>query len=152
MHRNLAFLKKLPGFMGHTVFEKTHGPTTFDIVTIAAWESREAIDAASTKVRRYYQEIGFDMPAVMRRLGIVASLGYYRAPAELRHATVPLAVSTDTIVSVIVASSSVVTVLPSHLLGARSRPASLADRDRDDLVGGPLPPTRGVATRSRSSA
>src|SRR5215475_5775930 len=35
MHRNLAFLEKLPGFMNHMVFEKTSGPTTFDIVTVA---------------------------------------------------------------------------------------------------------------------
>ena len=84
MHRNLAFISKQAGFMNHTVFEKTNGPTTFDVVTIAVWESAEAIAAASEKVRAYYREIGFDMPATMARLGITASLGYYRAPLELQ--------------------------------------------------------------------
>jgi hypothetical protein len=84
MHRNLAFLETLPGFQHHVVFEKTDGPTTFDVVTIAVWESPEAIAAASEKVRAYYKSIGLDLPATITRLGITASLGYYRAPEELQ--------------------------------------------------------------------
>jgi heme-degrading monooxygenase HmoA len=84
MRRNLAFLEKLPGFRGHTVFEKTSGPTTFDIVTIAVWESPEAIARAGEKVRAYYQSIGFDLPAMIARWGVTASLGYYRAPPSLQ--------------------------------------------------------------------
>ena len=84
MHRNFAFISKQPGIMSHTVFEKTTGPTTFDIVTIAVWENQASIDAASEKVRAYYKEIGFDMPAMMSRLGITASPGYYQAPAGLQ--------------------------------------------------------------------
>ena len=82
MRRNLAFLATLPGFASHTVFEKTDGPTTFNVVTIAVWDSQEAIAAAGAKVRAYYQSIGFDLPAVLDRLGIAASLGYYHAPTE----------------------------------------------------------------------
>jgi hypothetical protein len=78
MERNFAFIKTLPGFMSHLVFEKTSGPTTFNIVTIAVWESPAAIAAAGEKVRAYYQSIGFDLPAELARLGITASLGYYR--------------------------------------------------------------------------
>ena len=84
MHRNLAFITAQPGFLNHMVFEKTDGPTTFNLVTVAVWESPEAIAAASDQVRAYYKSIGFDMPAVLARLGITASLGYYRAPAELQ--------------------------------------------------------------------
>lgn len=84
MHRNLAFIEKQQGFVHHIVFEKTTGPTSFDIVTIAVWENQAAIDAASDTVRAYYQQIGFDMPATMTRLGITASLGYYQAPASLQ--------------------------------------------------------------------
>jgi len=84
MHRNLAFLETLSGFKSHMVFEKTSGPTTFNIVTVAVWESPEAIAAAGEKVRAYYQSIGFDMPATLARLGITASLGYYRAPLALQ--------------------------------------------------------------------
>jgi heme-degrading monooxygenase HmoA len=79
MDRNLAFIKTLPGYMSHLVFEKTSGPTTFDIVTIAVWESPEAVAAAGERVRAYYQSIGFDLPAQLARLGITASLGNYHA-------------------------------------------------------------------------
>jgi len=84
MHQNLAFLQTLPGFIQHTVFEKTDGPSQFEIVTLAVWESAEVIAAARDKVRAYYQSIGFDLPAVLARLQITASLGYYRAPLELQ--------------------------------------------------------------------
>jgi heme-degrading monooxygenase HmoA len=84
MHRNLAFIQTLPGFINHMVFEKTSGPTTFNIVTVAVWESPEAIAAAGEKVRAYYQSIGFDMQGMLARLGITASLGYYRAPPALQ--------------------------------------------------------------------
>ncbi len=53
MRRNLTFLETLPGFLGHVVFEKTTGPSTLDIVTIALWDSQEAIAAAGEKVRAY---------------------------------------------------------------------------------------------------
>ena len=84
MQRNLAFLQTLSGFVRHMVFEKTSGPTTFDIVTIAVWESPEVIAAAGQRVRAYYQSIGFDLPAMLERLGITASLGYYNAPLGLQ--------------------------------------------------------------------
>src|ERR1700746_238537 len=74
MRRNLAFLEKLPGFLNHIVFEKTTGPTDFNLITIAVWESQEAIAAAGEKVRAYYQSIGFDVQATLARLGITASL------------------------------------------------------------------------------
>ena len=73
MHRNLTFLETLSGFINHVVFEKAGGPTTFDIVTIAVWESPEAIAAAGEKVRTYYHSIGFDLPAMLTRFGISAS-------------------------------------------------------------------------------
>ena len=84
MHRNLAFIETLPGFLNHMVFEKTDGPTGFNLVTIAVWESAEAIAAAGEKVRAYYQRIGFDVQSLLTRLGITASLGYYNAPPAIQ--------------------------------------------------------------------
>jgi quinol monooxygenase YgiN len=81
--RNLAFIRTLPGFLGYVVFEKFDGPTLFNIVTFAAWESPEAIARASEKVRAYYESIGFDVQATLARLGITASIGYYCAPLAL---------------------------------------------------------------------
>ncbi len=84
MRRNLDFLETLSGFLGHVVFERTSDASAFDLVTIAVWESPDAIEAAGQKVRAYYRGIGFDMPAVLARWKVEASLGYYRAPTRLQ--------------------------------------------------------------------
>ena len=64
MHRNLAFIRTLPGFLHHMAFEKSDGATAFNIVTIAVWAGPDAISAAGLKVRAHYETIGFDMSAV----------------------------------------------------------------------------------------
>lgn len=84
MHENAAFLATLAGFRGHAVFEKTSGPTTFNIVTIAAWDSAEAMKAAGDRVREHYRQIGFDMQATIARWGVAASIGGYHTPAGLQ--------------------------------------------------------------------
>lgn len=51
-----ASLAGVPGYRGHAVFEKTSGPTSFELVTIAAWDAEAAIrtprDATSGGVYR----------------------------------------------------------------------------------------------------
>jgi heme-degrading monooxygenase HmoA len=84
MRRNLTFLNTLPGFMGHLVFEKAAGPSTFNIVTIAVWESPEAQDNAGTHVRAYYESIGFDPSRELARWGVKAEIGTYTAPHTLQ--------------------------------------------------------------------
>jgi heme oxygenase (mycobilin-producing) len=84
MRRNLAFLNTVAGFLGHVVFEKASGPSAFNIVTVAGWESREALENAGTQVRAYYQSIGFDPPAELSRWGVSAELGNYNAPPRLQ--------------------------------------------------------------------
>jgi hypothetical protein len=79
MERNLAFIRKLPGFQGHSVFEKTSGPSSFDVVTIAAWESDEALEKAGGEVRAYYEKIGFDPREAIARWGAKGELGNFRA-------------------------------------------------------------------------
>jgi heme-degrading monooxygenase HmoA len=90
MRRNLEFLQTLPGFRSHMVFEQTAapiggGPTSkFNIITIAVWESPEAILRAGEQVRAYYLRIGFDMRASIAKWGVTAELGTYHAPANLQ--------------------------------------------------------------------
>ena len=84
MRRNLTFLQGLPGFRGHVAFEKMGGPTTFNIVTIAVWESKEALDKAGEQVRAYYKTIGFDRPAMLARWGVRAELGNFNAPRGMQ--------------------------------------------------------------------
>jgi len=84
MRRNRAFLDALPGFVGHVVFEQAGGPSTFNLVTIAVWESRAAMDDAGAQVRAHYRRTGFDLPAALSRWGVRAELGEYRAPRALQ--------------------------------------------------------------------
>jgi hypothetical protein len=44
----------------------------------------EARQGGRTQVRACYQRIGFDMPAMLARWGVKASLGFYQAPADLQ--------------------------------------------------------------------
>ncbi len=78
MRRNLDFIRTLPGFREHLVFEKAGGPTTFDVVTIAIWDSQEAIDGAGQRVREHYRTIGFDLPAALARWKARAEVGVFR--------------------------------------------------------------------------
>src|SRR5262245_27263444 len=84
MRRNLGFIRTLPGFLSHTVFEKASGPSTYNIVTIAIWESPEAIAKAADAVRAYYEEIGFNPAEVLSRLGVAAEIGQYQILDEAR--------------------------------------------------------------------
>jgi hypothetical protein len=82
MARNAAFIETLPGFRWHAVFDKVMGNSTFNVVTIAAWESAEAVTNAGGQVRAYYESIGFNPPEMMARLGITADFGSYYAPRD----------------------------------------------------------------------
>ncbi len=84
MRRNLTFIRTLPGFLGHVVFEKRGGPTAFNIATIAVWENKEALDKASVQVGAYYQKIGFDTSSALARWGVKAEVGTFSAPSKLQ--------------------------------------------------------------------
>ena len=84
MQRNLAFIQTLPGFVGHLVFDKASGPSSFNIVTIAAWESPKAIEKAIRAVRHYYEDIGFNPSEATARWGVAAEIGEYDVLSEPR--------------------------------------------------------------------
>jgi heme-degrading monooxygenase HmoA len=82
MRRNLVFIQELAGFRGHVVLDKSGGPTAFNVVTIAAWQSRSAHEAAGEAVRAHYERTRFDLAAALARWGVVAELGNF-APRSL---------------------------------------------------------------------
>ena len=84
MRRNMEFLRTLAGFRGHVVFEKREGDSSYNLVTIAAWENREVVARARDEVRAYYQRIGFDMAATLKRWGVTLVRADYEAPARLQ--------------------------------------------------------------------
>src|SRR5262245_36772412 len=88
MERNLGFIKTLPGFKWHMAFEKASGPSTFNVITIAVWENRQAMEKAITDVRAYYEQIGFDPREMTARLSITANVGNQYVPIKAGMAAV----------------------------------------------------------------
>jgi heme-degrading monooxygenase HmoA len=84
MRRNMDFIRTLPGFRGHVAFEKSAGPSTFDLVTVAAWQDRAALERAGAAVRAHYREVGVDLPALLARWGVKMERGDFTAPARLQ--------------------------------------------------------------------
>jgi len=96
MQRNLAFIQSLPGFLWHLVFDKTSGPSHFNVVTVAVWASPEAMDKASAAVRQYYERIGFNPAEAMARWAVTGEVGQYQARPELdRQAAAQTAVTAN---------------------------------------------------------
>lgn len=60
VQRSVAFLETLRGFRAHMALAKKSGGSAFNIVTIAVWQSSEAMANAVTQVQAYYQRIGYD--------------------------------------------------------------------------------------------
>jgi enamine deaminase RidA (YjgF/YER057c/UK114 family) len=87
MQRSLAFLETLPGFRGHLACEKAGGASTFNIVTIAVWQNREAIANAVNEVQAYYARIGYDPRERAARLGITADIGNHYVPIATTRAS-----------------------------------------------------------------
>jgi hypothetical protein len=76
-HRSASGLQLLaPG--------QNQGNATFEIATMAAWESPAAIAAARAEVNAFYARIGFDMPAAIASWGVTLQRAICSAPADLQ--------------------------------------------------------------------
>lgn len=78
---NRNFIKQLPGFIEDAAYEYTDGEGNLVCVTVAQWESREALDKARAAVQAAYRKEGFDAPAMLKRLHIKADRGVYTVAA-----------------------------------------------------------------------
>jgi heme-degrading monooxygenase HmoA len=76
--RTHEFLRTLPGFVQDYILEQTGGPGAFNVVTIAIWDSAEAIEAARKAVMARHEAVGFNPQEMLARLGIKADLATYR--------------------------------------------------------------------------
>lgn len=81
---NRAFIRTLPGFRGDAILVKRQGDARYDLVTIAAWESREAIAHARAEVEAHYARIGFDPREALARWGATLERAICDAPPELQ--------------------------------------------------------------------
>jgi heme-degrading monooxygenase HmoA len=65
------------GFVRDVLLEQAAGPGSFNLVTMAEWESQEAVEGAREAVTALHRELGFDPRTMFSRLGIHAELGNY---------------------------------------------------------------------------
>lgn len=70
------------GFVRDVLLEQSAGAGAFNLVTMAEWESREAMELAKEAVAGLHRQLGFDPRALIARLGIHAELGVYRSLEE----------------------------------------------------------------------
>lgn len=82
MHLNRSFLRTLPGFIRDNAYEYTDEHGDLICVTVAVWESREAVDNAKQAVQAEYKREGFDMQAMLKRLNIQIDRGVYTELAD----------------------------------------------------------------------
>lgn len=73
-HRLLA---DQPGFLGDHVVERAAARDASELVTIAVWESEEAVASARKAVQAMHKAAGFDPRSLFDRLGIKAEIGNY---------------------------------------------------------------------------
>lgn len=79
---NRNFIKKLPGFIEDTAYEYTDSDGNLICVTVAQWESREALNKAREAVQAEYKKQGFDTAEMFKRLNITADRGIYTEMAD----------------------------------------------------------------------
>jgi len=78
MHKNRNFVKTLPGFIEDAAYENTDNDGNLVCITIALWESVEALDKAKEAVQAEYKKQGFDLAEMLKRLNIVTDRGVYK--------------------------------------------------------------------------
>jgi len=83
MRRNREYIRTLDGFRGDTVLVRTQGES-FDVATIAVWDSPAAIAQAKQQVAAFYERIGFDMPSAIARWGVTLKRTICEAPPALQ--------------------------------------------------------------------
>ncbi len=77
MNYNRSFLKTLSGFLGDSGYQRTDEHGNLIVITIATWESKEALTNAKEAVQMEYQRIGFNSSEMFTRLHITMDRGIY---------------------------------------------------------------------------
>lgn len=77
MHINRSFLQHLPGLIRQDAYAYTDKDDNLVCVTVAQWESKEAIEKAKSAVQAEYKREGFDMQGMLKRLNITIDRGIY---------------------------------------------------------------------------
>ncbi|WP_177230283.1 ester cyclase [Chitinophaga sp. CF118] len=74
---NRNFIKQLPGFIEDAAYERTDENGNLICITVALWENAAALNKAKEAVQAEYKKQGVDMPAMLKRLNVIADRGVY---------------------------------------------------------------------------
>ncbi len=83
VRHNRAILRALPGFIRDEAYAHTDDQGDMTCITVAIWKDQASIDQAKKCVQEAYQKEGFNMPAMLSRLGITMERGIYKASGDL---------------------------------------------------------------------
>lgn len=81
---NRALISKLPGFVTDAAYEYTDDKGNLFFVTVAQWESKEALDKARETVQAEYRRQGFNLAEMLQKQNITVDRGIYTAVPEQR--------------------------------------------------------------------
>lgn len=77
MNNNRNFIKMLPGFLEDAAYEYTDDKGNMVCITVAHWESIDALNKAREAVQAEYKRQGFDPTEMLKRLNILVDRGVY---------------------------------------------------------------------------
>ena len=77
VHINRSMIKQLPGFIEDAAYENTDTDGNLHFVTVAQWESQEALNKAKEQVQAEYKKQGFNMADFIQRLHITIDREVY---------------------------------------------------------------------------
>lgn len=78
MKINRDFIKTLPGFINDEVYRQFDGNRNLRSITIAKWESEEALSKAKEAVQAEYKKQNFDPAKMFEELGIMLDRAIYK--------------------------------------------------------------------------
>lgn len=78
MKINRDFIKTLPGFINDEVYRQFDGNRNLRSITIAKWESEEALSKAKEAVQAEYKKQNFDPAKMFEELGITLDRNIYK--------------------------------------------------------------------------
>lgn len=67
MDYNRTFLRKLQGFVSDQAYQQTDENENKIFITVAIWESLDAINKAKEAIQAEYKRIGFNMPDFIQK-------------------------------------------------------------------------------------
>jgi heme-degrading monooxygenase HmoA len=81
VHFSAGIVKTRPGFVEGYVYQRPADEGQVNVITTAVWASESAMQEARKSIAAQFTSIGFDPPAIMRRLGVqMQRATYQRSP------------------------------------------------------------------------